>query len=106
MTRKRKQTYPVAKTSRRPPPAGSDGSVERPNLATINMSAGAGKAGFSVGDRVRIEATGLYSGETGVIERLSSGVIPSALVRTESGGTRQVRTIDLVPARTETTPQT
>ncbi len=96
---KRKVRYPPAKTStKRPPPPGSDQSLERPNLATINLSAGAGQAGFAVGDRVRINATGMYAGETGVIERLSSGVIPSALVRTQSGGTRQVRTIDLAPA--------
>jgi hypothetical protein len=102
MTRKRKQFFPPAKTSgRREPPPGSDSSAERPNLATINLSASAGKQGLSVGDRVRIEAAGLYAGEMAVIERLSSGVIPSALVRVESGGSRQVRTIDLVPARAE-----
>jgi hypothetical protein len=32
---------------------------------------------------------------------MSSGVIPSALVRVEGGGTRQVRTIDLVAAPRE-----
>jgi len=31
-----------------------------------------------------------------VIERLSGGGIPSALVRVDGGGSRQVRTIDLV----------
>lgn len=95
MTRKRKAYYPPAKTSKRPPSPGSDASPERPNLARINLSAGAGQAGFNVGDRVRIEAAGIYSGETAVIERMSSGPIPSALVRTDGGGTRQVRTIDL-----------
>jgi hypothetical protein len=98
MTRKRKPFYPQARPSRKgPPPPGSDASVERPNLATINLSAGAGQAGLRVGDRVRIDAAGTYSGETAVIERLSSGAIPSAVVRTDSGGTRQVRTIDLAP---------
>lgn len=101
---KRKKTYPVAKTAnRRAPMPGSDASPERPNLATINLQAGAGRAGLKVGDRVRIEAGGLYSGENAVIEKISAGVIPSALVRTGSGGTRQVRTIDLVPARDEPT---
>lgn len=99
MARKRKTNYPPPKSSRRAPPPGSDESRERPNLATINLSAGAGRAGLGVGDRVRIEAAGLYSGEIGVIERLSAGVVPSALVRTESGSTRQVRTIDLVPEK-------
>jgi hypothetical protein len=69
--------------------------MERPNLARINLQAGMGKAGFSVGDRVRIGASGLYSGEIATIERLINGVIPQALVRAESGGSRQVRTIDL-----------
>jgi hypothetical protein len=99
MTKRKKQFYPPAKTAtKRAPAPGTEESPVRPNLATINLSAGAGRAGLSVGDRVRIEASGIYSGEIAVIERLSSGVIPSALVRTESGGTRQVRTIDLVPA--------
>jgi hypothetical protein len=99
MSKRKKQFYPPAKTAtKRGPAPGTEESPVRPNLATINLTAGAGRAGFSVGDRVRIEASGIYSGEIAVIERLSSGVIPSALVRTEGGGTRQVRTIDLVPA--------
>ncbi len=103
---KRKITYPPAKTAtKRAPAPQPDPNYERPNLATINLTAGAGRAGFSVGDRVRIEASGIYSGEIAVIERLSVGVIPSALVRTEGGGTRQVRTIDLVPAQPDA-PQT
>ena len=98
MSRKKKTTYPPPKTSRRPPPPGTDESYERPNLATINLSAGAGNPGLKVGDRVRIDAAGLYSGDVGVIERLSSGAIPSAFVRT-ANGTRQVRTIDLTPVK-------
>jgi hypothetical protein len=46
---------------------------------------------------VRITGTGLYSGELATIEKLASGAIPSAVVRTEAGRTRQVRTIDLEP---------
>ena len=100
--RKRKVNYPAAKTAtKRAPAPGPDPNYERPNLATINLSAGAGRAGFSVGDRVVIQASGAYSGEIAVIERLSGGVIPSALVRTQSGGSRQVRTIDLAPAEPE-----
>jgi hypothetical protein len=38
-----------------------------------------------------------------VIERLTSGAIPSAVVRTEAGRTRQVRTIDLEPVAPGTT---
>jgi len=103
---KRKTFYPPAKTAtKRQPPPGTDASLDRPNLAKINLAAGAGRAGFSVGDRVRIEAAGTYSGETGVIERLSGGVIPSAVVRTDSGGLRPVRTIDLVAVAAEAAPK-
>ena len=99
MTKRKKQFFPPKVNKRAPTPAGSDDSYERPNLATINMQAGAGKAGFAVGDKVQIEGNGLYSGEIATIEKLSPGVIPSAFVRTASGNTRQVRTIDLSPAR-------
>ncbi len=103
---KRKVNYPPAKTATKRAPAPTpDPNIIRPNLATINLSAGAGRAGFAVGDRVRIEASGTYSGEIAVIERLSAGVIPSALVRTDGGGTRQVRTIDLVPTQAEAPAQ-
>jgi len=102
VTRKRKQTYPPAKTStRRAPPAGPEVVIDRPTLVTINQEAKAGRSGFAVGDRVRIDAAGLFAGETAVIERMSPGVIPSALVRTDAGRTRQVRTIDLVPVGAE-----
>jgi hypothetical protein len=104
VTKRKKQFFPPKVNKRAPAPAGADDSYERPNLATINLTAGAGKAGFTVGDRVRIES-GTYAGEVATIERLTAGVIPSAVLRTESGGTRHVRTIDLSAARAETTPQ-
>lgn len=95
---KRKNTYRGGPPKRRAPaPAADAPPVERPTLATINLKATTGRAGLKVGDRVRIESAGSYSGETAVIERLTSGPIPGALVRSESGGARQVRTIDLVP---------
>lgn len=97
---KRKVTYPPAKTANRPPqPTGlpEDAPYVRPTVAIIDVSASKGRAGLSVGSRVRINGTGLYSGEIAVIERLANGVIPSAVVRTEAGKTRQVRTIDLEP---------
>ena len=94
---KRKAYYPKP-VKRAPAPVGSQESTIRPNLATINVKAGAGQQGLKVGDRVRIEASGTYSGEIAVIERIAGGVIPSALVRTEGGGSRQVRTIDLTLA--------
>jgi hypothetical protein len=66
-------------------------------VATIDLNASRGKAGLAVGDRVRIAGSGLYTGEAAVIEKMVGGVIPAALVRTEAGRTRQVRTIDLEP---------
>jgi hypothetical protein len=91
-------TYPVAKTAtRQPQTAGVEPRIERPQVATIDVNASRGRAGLAIGSRVRITGSGLYSGEPAVIERLMSSVIPSALVRTESGKTRQVRTIDLEP---------
>ena len=100
MTKRKKTFYPVAKTSaRRAPPPGSDRSLERPNLASIDTTAGKGQAGLAVGDRVRIQAAGLFNGEIVTIERLIGGPIPAALVRTASGGSRHARTIDLEPVR-------
>ena len=98
--RKRKVNYPPAKTANRPPPATglpTDAPYVRPTVATIDLTAGKGRAGLAVGGRVRIAGTGLYAGETAVIEKLVTGVIPQAVVRTEAGKTRQVRTIDLEP---------
>jgi hypothetical protein len=69
----------------------------RTTVASINLSATKGREGLTVGDRVRIVGSGLYNGEAAVIEKLPGGVIPTALVRTEAGRTRQVRTIDLEP---------
>ena len=69
----------------------------RPTVASINLSASTGRAGLKLGDRVRINGTGLYSGELATIEKLTTGAIPSAVVRTDAGRTRQVRTIDLEP---------
>lgn len=101
MTKRKKQFFPPKQNNRRAPEPGSDASPERPNLATINLDAGTGKSGFAVGDSVRIQGNGTYSGEIATIERLIAGVIPSAAVRTASGGTRHVRTIDLVSAKME-----
>lgn len=103
-SRKRRVVYPPPRTSTRQPRPGEPGGVGgppveyvRPTVASINLSAGAGRAGLKVGDRVRITGNGLYSGELATIDRLTSGVIPSAVVRTDAGRTRQVRTIDLEP---------
>jgi hypothetical protein len=98
--KRRKVTYPVAKTHTKGAPragAGPDFAMVRPNLASIDVTAIAGRAGLKVGARVRINGTGLYAGEEATIERLVAGVIPAATVRTHAGGTRNVRTIDLEP---------
>ena len=98
--RKRRTTYPPPRNA---PPRPTDplgATAEpyvRPTVAAINTSAGAGRAGLKPGDRVRIAGGGLYSGELATIDKMSNGVIPSAVVRTDAGRTRQVRTIDLEP---------
>ena len=98
--RKRKVTYPVAKTANKPVRTvglGSDPTYVRSTVATIDLKALEGRDGLSVGQAVRIGGAGLYSGETAVVESLLTGVIPSAMVRTEAGRSRRVRTIDLQP---------
>lgn len=93
--RKRKPAYPT-----RPKPKRAPDTIPRvlPRATvSIDPTAGAGRGGLTVGDRVRINGSGLYAGEAAVIERFSGNVIPAAVVRTESGGSRQVRTIDLEP---------
>lgn len=97
---KRKVNYPPAKTATKGGNAAGqarEAPLVRPTVATIDMTARAGKSGFSVGDRVRITAAGFASGETAVIESLAAGVIPAAVVRTAGGQARRVRTIDLEP---------
>ena len=97
MTRKRRVVYPPPRSSKGPPPPYVP-QVTPPTVAVINGQAVAGKAGIEVGMRVTILGTGLYAGETAIVESIVSGVIPAASVRTEAGRTRRVRTIDLAPA--------
>ena len=73
-------------------------------VANINLEAMTGRAGIAQGTRVRI-ASGLYAGEFAIVESVVGGVIPAALVRTESGSSRRARTIDLVPAPLEDAPK-
>jgi hypothetical protein len=94
----RKRAYIPPKKSKGGPPAARE-QIDRASLATINTSAGVGRGGLSVGTKVVIQGGGLFAGETAVVEKLMAGVIPSALVRTETGRSRQVRTIDLEPVR-------
>ncbi len=97
MTRKRRVVYPPSRSSKGPAPA-PVAYVTPPTVAVINMQAAAGKPSIEVGMRVLIGGTGLYTGETAIVETLIGGVIPAASVRTEAGRTRRVRTVDLVPA--------
>ena len=96
--KRRKVIYPVARTHTKGPPAAGAGPeipVVRQTLVSINLAAGAGRSDLAVGARVRIAGSGMYAGQEATIERLVSGVIPAALVRTDAGGTRHVRAIDL-----------
>jgi hypothetical protein len=99
--RRRKVTYPPPKTATKgaPPVLGAvDPRNPAGRTVTINLSATTGRASIRLGDRVRI-LSGLYAGEAAVVESVAGGVIPAAIVRTESGRTRRSRTIDLDPIR-------
>jgi hypothetical protein len=96
--RRRKVTYPAAKTAtKRRGDSPPETQIQREGVVNIDLTAGGGRPGLAVKDRVRIRGTGLYGGEAAVIERLTGGPIPAAVVRTEGGQTRRVRTIDLEP---------
>ena len=76
--KRRKVTYPVAKTHTKGAPrpgAGPDTQV-RPNLVSIDITAGAGRQNLKVGGRVRINGTGLYAGEIASILKLVPGCDP------------------------------
>jgi hypothetical protein len=98
-------TYPVAKTAtRQAPPPSLEPPKVRQTVVNIDLAAGSGRTDLAIGDRVRITGSGLYSGEAAVIEKFAFGAIPAALVRTDAGRTRQVRTIDLEPIREPAAP--
>jgi hypothetical protein len=102
--RKRKVTYPVARTATKQPRVAGlpgDPTYVRSTLASINLAALDVRDDLKVGHRVKIGGEGLYSGELAVVESLSSGIIPAALVRTDAGKTRRVRTVDLERVPTE-----
>lgn len=97
MKRKRKVFYPPSRSSKGTPPVGGTAPFVPSTVVAINLRAGIGRKDILVGSRVTILGSGLYAGEVAVVERLISGGIPAALVRTEAGATRRVRTIDLEP---------
>ena len=99
--RRRKVTYPPPKTATKGPPpllGAADPRNPAGRTISINLAATTGRASTRLGEKVRI-LSGLYAGEAAVVESIASGVIPSAMVRTESGRTRRARTIDLEPIR-------
>ena len=104
--RKRKTNYPPAKTDKRPArPDGLPGDRARSTVAVIDVEAARGRSGLAVGGRVRVAGSGPYSNETVTITKLISGVIAQAIVTTDAGDSRRVRTIDLepIPANNEST---
>lgn len=106
--RRRKVTYPPAKTATKgaPPVLGAtDPRNPAGRTVSINLSAVKGRSSIGLGDRVRI-LSGLYVGEIATVESEAGGVIPAAMVRTEAGRSRRVRTIDLEPVRPGTSGPT
>lgn len=101
MARRRKVSYPPAKTATKGPPpvlGATDPRNPAGRTVSINLAAAAGRASIRLGERVKI-LSGLYAGEAAVVESVASGVISSAMVRTDAGRTRRARTIDLEPIR-------
>jgi hypothetical protein len=98
--RRRKVVYPPAKTATRSDPSAAldpRAAAAASRIVSINLNAMTGRAGIGQGGRVQI-TSGLYAGEFAIVESVVGGVIPAAVVRTEAGRTRRVRTVDLVPA--------
>jgi hypothetical protein len=105
--RKRKVTYPVARTATRQPRStglAGDPSYVRSTVATINLAALDVRDDLVVGGRVRIGGSGLYAGELAVVETILGGIIPAAMVRTDAGKTRRVRAVDLERVTAERIP--
>jgi len=101
VTRKKKVTYPPPKTASSGASAAAAAADARAAAAasrtvTINLQAMTGRAEIRPGLRVRVTG-GLYEGEIAVVESIAGGVIPAAVVRTEAGRVRRVRTVDLSP---------
>lgn len=102
--RRRKVTYPPPKTATSggssSPGADARALANANRAVTINLEAMTGRPSIVQGAKVTI-GSGLYAGEVAVVESVVGGVIPAAVVRTEAGRTRRVRTVDLVLYRGE-----
>ena len=101
MSRKKKVVYPTAKTNSSGASAAAAAADARAAAAasrtvTINLKAMSGRAEIQPGLRVRI-GSGLYEGELAVVQSIAGGVIPAAVVKTDAGRVRSVRTVDLIP---------
>jgi hypothetical protein len=97
--RRRKVAYPPPKTATKggaSPAADARAAANANRAVTINLQAMTGRSDIRQGTRVRI-GSGMYEGEVAVVESVVGGVIPAAVVRTASGQTRRVRTVDLLP---------
>jgi hypothetical protein len=97
--RRKRPSYPPPKTATKggSAAAGDARAAANANRAvSINLQAMTGRSDIHQGARVRI-GSGLYEGEVAIVESVIRGVIPAAVVRTEAGQTRRVRTIDLLP---------
>ncbi|HLX34167.1 MAG TPA: hypothetical protein VKR30_02875 [Candidatus Limnocylindrales bacterium] len=97
--RRRKVIYPPAKTATRGGGAAAAEARAAANAnraVTINLQAMVGRSDIRQGSRVRI-GSGAHEGEMATVESVVGGVIPAAVVRTDAGQTRRVRTVDLVP---------
>jgi hypothetical protein len=103
VARKRFKAKPVKVDPAAVQAAAARAAVAASRVATINLGAMTGRADITQGSRVQI-ASGMYAGEFAVVESVVGGVIPAAVVRTESGVSRRVRTIDLVPAPAGASP--
>ncbi len=106
--RKRKVNYPPAKTATKGgarAAATSDPRSTRTPATTIDTRAITGRGDIAVGDRVRIGGGGLYAGELATVTAVTMGVIPSATVRTDDGGSRRLRVIDAEPVGPEPQPE-
>ena len=105
MARRKKVVYPA---KRQVPGAAAAADARAADAAsrtvTINLAAMTGRPEIRQGGRVTI-MSGLYAGETATVESIVGGVIPAAVVRTEAGRTRRIRTVDLVVSPATESPK-
>ncbi len=98
--RRRKVVYPPAKTATKStgPGAAEARAAAASRVVSIDVTAMRGRSDLEPGMRVEI-ASGLFAGEVAVVESIAGGVIPAVVVRTESGRTRRVRSVDVTLLR-------